>query len=81
MNRNDIIEYPFCRRAYTPILPLVYSDALSYLETLGQFAEKLNEVRKRVSDADRTQKEIEEQESNLIWMNGVITRVNNLINY
>lgn len=44
-------------------------------------AEKLNEVRKRVSDADRTQKEIEEQESNLKWMNGIITRVNNLINY
>lgn len=44
-------------------------------------AKKLNEVRKRVSDADRTQKEIEEQESNLKWMNGIITRVNNLINY
>lgn len=50
MNRNDIIEYPFCRRAYTPILPLVYSDALSYLETLGQFAEKLNEVVERIND-------------------------------
>ena len=44
-------------------------------------AKKLNEVRKRVSDADRTQKEIEEQESNLKWMNSIITRVNNLINY
>lgn len=49
MNRNDIIEYTFCRRAYTPILPLVYSDALSYLETLGQFADKLNEVVERIN--------------------------------
>lgn len=44
-------------------------------------AKKLNEVRQRVSDADRTQKEIEQQESNLKWMNEIITRVNNLINY
>ena len=44
-------------------------------------AKKLNEVRMRVSDADRTQKEIEQQESNLKWMNGIIKRVNNLINY
>lgn len=44
-------------------------------------AKKLNEVRKCVSDAERTQKEIEQQESNLKWMNGIIKRVNNLINY
>lgn len=36
--------YPFDRWNYTPVLPLVYNDALSYIETLGQFADKLNEV-------------------------------------
>lgn len=43
LDRN-VSNYEFCRRNYTPILPLVYSDALSYIETLGQFSAKLNEV-------------------------------------
>ena len=48
---NDIVDrYPFCFKGYTPILPLVYSDALSYIETLGQFANKLNEVVDRINN-------------------------------
>lgn len=42
MDRVD--KYPFCQTSYTPIMPLVYEDALSYIETLGQMANKINEV-------------------------------------
>lgn len=50
MGDTKVREYPFCMKNYTPILPLVYSDALSYLETLGQFANKLNEVVDRINN-------------------------------
>lgn len=41
---TNVNKYSFRRYNYTPILPLVYSDALSYIETLAQFSKKLNEV-------------------------------------
>lgn len=50
MDYKNVTPYQFCKYKYNPILPLVYDDALSYLETLGQFANKLNEVVERVND-------------------------------
>lgn len=44
-------------------------------------AQKLKEVRERANQADRTKQQIEQQEYELKWMNDIIDRVNNLINY
>ena len=44
-------------------------------------AQKLEDLQKRVDSKEQTQTEIEKQESNLQWMNGIINRVNDLINY
>lgn len=35
---------PLCTRLWTPILPTVFSDTLSYMEQLSQFSKKLNEL-------------------------------------
>ena len=43
--------------------------------------QKLEDLQKRVDSKEQTQTEIEKQESNLQWMNGIINRVNDLINY
>lgn len=43
-------DYSFNRLAYFKVLPLVYDDALSYMETLAQFAKKLNEVVDAIND-------------------------------
>lgn len=47
--KNMVTPYQFNRFSYNPILPLVYDEALSYIETLGQFAYKLNEVVERIN--------------------------------
>ena len=39
----DIVK-PICGRVWTPILPTVFSESLSYLEQLSQFSKKLNEL-------------------------------------
>ena len=44
-------------------------------------AQKLDDLQKRVDSREQTQTEIKKQESNLQWMNGIINRVNDLINY
>ena len=45
MNITDgVPNYRFFTANYTPILPFTYDDCLSYLETLYQFSEKLNEI-------------------------------------
>lgn len=44
-------------------------------------AHKLKELQESIENKDKTQVEIEQQESNLEWMNGIIDRVNNLINF
>ena len=41
---NDINQIKFMRNAFLPILPLVYDDALSYIEFLGKVSEKCNEI-------------------------------------
>lgn len=43
-------DYKFNRCNYVPILPLVYDDALSYIETLYQVTSKINEVIENVND-------------------------------
>lgn len=44
-------------------------------------AQKLEDLQRRVDSREQTQSEIKKQESNLQWMNGIINRVNDLINY
>lgn len=41
---NNVTPYKFCRNRFTPILPVVYSEALSYMEALAEYCAKLNEV-------------------------------------
>ena len=41
---SGVPNYRFFTANYTPILPFTYDDCLSYLETLYQFSEKLNEI-------------------------------------
>ena len=43
--------------------------------------EKLKELQESIDNKDKTQAEIKKQESDLEWMNGIIDRVNNLINF
>lgn len=52
------------------------------IENVGKIlAEKLKDLQERVNSEKQTQAEIEKQESDLLWMTGIIDRVNNLINY
>ena len=44
-------------------------------------ARKLKELQESIDNKDKTQAEITKQESDLEWMNGIINRVNNLINF
>ena len=41
---NNVTPYKFNWNKFNPILPIVYSEALSYMEALSQYCEKLNEV-------------------------------------
>ena len=43
-------HYDFYWHDYVPILPFTYDDCLSYLETLYQFSEKLNEIIDRCNE-------------------------------
>lgn len=47
---DSVDKYDFKRCNYVPILPLVYDDALSYIETLYQVTNKVNEVIGTVND-------------------------------
>ena len=47
---NHTAHYNFEWNNYTPILPFTYDDCLSYLETLYQFSEKLNEIIDRCNE-------------------------------
>lgn len=42
--KNTVEPYKFQCKNYIPILPAVYDEALSYMETLAQYCAKLNEV-------------------------------------
>ena len=41
---SDITDLKFKRNMFLPVLPLVYDDALSYIEQLGRVCTKINEV-------------------------------------
>lgn len=41
---KDLDDIKFKRSMFLPILPLVYDDALSYIEQLGRISKKINEV-------------------------------------
>ena len=42
--KNTVSPYNFKCKPFTPILPAVYSEALSYMEALAEYCAKLNEV-------------------------------------
>jgi len=54
-------------------------DELSKVDKL--LTKKLQDVKNRMIDSERTAAQISEQESQLAWMRGIINRVNKLINY
>lgn len=41
---SNITDLKFKRNMFLPVLPLVYDDALSYIEQLGRVSKKINEV-------------------------------------
>lgn len=41
---KDLNDIKFKRSMFLPVLPLVYDDALSYIEQLGRISKKINEV-------------------------------------
>lgn len=51
MSKN-INEIKFMRKAFLPVLPLVYDDALSYIEFLGKVCEKCNEIIEAMNNLD-----------------------------
>lgn len=51
MTRN-INEVSFMRKAFLPVLPLVYDDALSYIEFLGKVCDKCNEIIEAMNELD-----------------------------
>lgn len=51
---KDIDEIKFMRKAFLPVLPLVYDDALSYIEFLGKVCEKCNEIIDYVNNIQET---------------------------
>ena len=54
-------------------------DYLNKIDSLLQ--KKLEELKDSTNSANQTQREIEKQEANLKWMEGIIKRVNELINF
>ena len=49
---SSIENIKFMRKAFLPILPLVYDDALSYIEFLGKVSEKCNEIIEAMNNLD-----------------------------
>lgn len=49
---NDITDLKFKRNMFLPVLPLVYDDALSYIEQLGRVTKKINEVIDAMNDLE-----------------------------
>lgn len=49
---NDITDLKFKRNMFLPVLPLVYDDALSYIEQLGRVTKKINEVIEAMNDLE-----------------------------
>lgn len=47
---DNVDRYNYCRNTITPVLPLVYDDALSYIEQISKFAKKLNEVVEKINN-------------------------------
>lgn len=49
---SNIKDLSFIRRTFLPVLPLVYDDALSYIEQLGKITKKINEVIEAMNDLE-----------------------------
>lgn len=49
---GNINELGFLRSSFLPILPLVYDDAISYIEQLGKITKKINEVIQAMNDLE-----------------------------
>lgn len=49
---SNIKDLSFIRRNFLPVLPLVYDDALSYIEQLGKVTKKINEVIQAMNDLE-----------------------------
>lgn len=49
---SDITDLKFKRNMFLPVLPLVYDDALSYIEQLGRVSKKINEVIDAMNDLE-----------------------------
>lgn len=47
---SDITDLKFKRNMFLPVLPLVYDDALSYIEQLGRITKKINDVIDAMND-------------------------------
>lgn len=52
---------------------------LSKVDTL--LNKKLQDIKNKMNDSNQTAAQIAEQERQLVWMRGIIARVNKLINY
>lgn len=49
---SSINQVEFMRKAFLPVLPLVYDDALSYIEFLGKVCDKCNEIIEAMNNLD-----------------------------
>ena len=81
-----ITDIKFIRNAFLPVLPLVYDDALSYIEQLGKISKKINEVIDAMNNLDvqilgeaeaYTNARISEVYTRI---NGIVSEVNSIVN-
>lgn len=83
---SNIKDLSFIRRTFLPVLPLVYDDALSYIEQLGKVTYKINEVIQAMNDLELdilgqanayTDAKVEGLDARI---NGIISQVNEIVN-
>ena len=55
------------------------NEQMSKLDNI--LVEKLNVLKEKTESSEKTESEIRKQESDLNWMNGIVEKVNKLINY
>lgn len=82
---GNIKDITFMNKVFLPVLPLVYDDALSYIEQLGKVTYKINEVIEAMNNleldildkaTDYTDIKIAEVNERI---NGIIGEVNNIV--
>ena len=83
---SNIKDLSFIRRTFLPVLPLVYDDALSYIEQLGKVTYKINEVIQAMNDLELdvlgqanayTDAKVEGLDTRI---DGIISQVNEIVN-